>query len=75
MSFKNIAIYLYWQHVVLVTVEKKLLSIYLNKVTSLDIKYGEIHIKQYHTVIYLGLVAYWMRHFLGSHGFKSYKQN
>ena len=26
----------------------------LNKVSSLDIKYGEIHIKQYHTVTYLG---------------------
>ena len=26
----------------------------LNKVNSLDIEYGEIHIKQYHTVIYLG---------------------
>ena len=26
----------------------------LNKVTSLEIKYGEIHIKQYHTVTYLG---------------------
>ena len=25
-----------------------------NKVSSLDIKYGEIHIKQYHTVTYLG---------------------
>ena len=28
----------------------------LNKVSSLDIKYGEIHIKQYHTVTYLGCV-------------------
>ena len=26
----------------------------LNKVSSLDIKYGEIHIKQHHTVTYLG---------------------
>ena len=26
----------------------------LNKVTSLEIKYGEIHIKQYYTVTYLG---------------------
>ena len=26
----------------------------LNEVSSLDIKYGEIHIKQYHTVTYLG---------------------
>ena len=26
----------------------------LNKVNSLEIKYGEIHIKQYHTVTYLG---------------------
>ena len=26
----------------------------LNKVSSFDIKYGEIHIKQYHTVTYLG---------------------
>ena len=26
----------------------------LNKVSSLDIKYGEIHIIQYHTVAYLG---------------------
>ena len=26
----------------------------LNKVTSLEIKYGETHIKQYHTVTYLG---------------------
>ena len=26
----------------------------LNKVSSLDIKYGETHIKQYHTVKYLG---------------------
>ena len=26
----------------------------LNKASSLDIKYGEIHIKQYHTVTYLG---------------------
>ena len=26
----------------------------LNKVSSLEIKYGEIHIKQYHTVTYLG---------------------
>ena len=26
----------------------------LNKVSSLDIKYGEKHIKQYHTVTYLG---------------------
>ena len=26
----------------------------LNKVSSLDIKYGEIRIKQYHTVTYLG---------------------
>ena len=26
----------------------------LNKVTSLEIKYGEIHIRQYHTVTYLG---------------------
>ena len=26
----------------------------LNKVSSLDIKYGEIHNKQYHTVTYLG---------------------
>ena len=26
----------------------------LNKVSSLDIEYGEIHIKQYHTVTYLG---------------------
>ena len=26
----------------------------LNKVTSLEIKYGKIHIKQYHTVTYLG---------------------
>ena len=27
---------------------------WLNKVGSLEIKYGEIHIKQYHTVTYLG---------------------
>ena len=26
----------------------------LNKVSSFDIKYDEIHIKQYHTVTYLG---------------------
>ena len=26
----------------------------LNKVSSLEIKYGELHIKQYHTVTYLG---------------------
>ena len=26
----------------------------LNKVSSLDIEYGEMHIKQYHTVIYVG---------------------
>ena len=26
----------------------------LNKVSSLDLEYGEIHIKQYHTVTYLG---------------------
>ena len=26
----------------------------LNKVSSFEIKYGEIHIKQYHTVTYLG---------------------
>ena len=26
----------------------------INKVSSLDIKYGEVHIKQYHTVTYLG---------------------
>ena len=26
----------------------------LNKISSLDIKYGEIHIKQCHTVTYLG---------------------
>ena len=32
----------------------------LNKVSSLDIKYSEIYIKQYHTV------TYWMKLFLGS---------
>ena len=36
----------------------------LNKVSSLEIKYGEIHIMQYHTVT--TLVAYWMKLFLGS---------
>ena len=39
----------------------------LNKVSSLEIKYGEIHIKQYHTVTYHG--AYWMKLFLGSQWF------
>ena len=29
----------------------------LNKVNSLEIKYGEIHIKQYHTVTYLGCLS------------------
>ena len=33
----------------------------LNKVRGLQIKYGEIHIKQHHT-----LVVYWMKLFLGS---------
>ena len=37
----------------------------LNKFNSPEIKYGEIHIMQYHTVIYF-LVACWMKLFLGS---------
>ena len=30
----------------------------LNKVSSHEVKYGEIHIKQYHTVTYLGCLLY-----------------
>ena len=46
----------------------------LNKVNSLEIKYGEIHIKQYHTVTYLGCL---LDETLSGevNGFKSYEQN
>ena len=43
----------------------------LNKVNSLETKYGEIHSKQYHTVTYLGCLLDDFR----VNDFKSYKQN
>ena len=46
----------------------------LNKVSSHDIKYGEIHIKQYHTVTLSRLLIEW-NSFWGINGFENYKQN
>ena len=43
----------------------------LNKVSSLEIKYGEIHIKYYHSVTYLGCL---LDETWGVNGSKSYKQ-
>ena len=45
----------------------------LNKVSSLEIKRGEIHIKQYHAVTYLGCSL--DEYFWKVNDFESYKQN